>query len=267
MTKLTLCFAGSLLVACSASEPPELRDAHSEYARVSRGIAARLAPADLRVAKEQLSIADKAFYDNGNTNEVRDLAYAAQRKAELAEARGQTIASYRAQEAAQTELARLQDEQVRLTSAKIAAQQTPAPTSMISERAKFDAEMRAHQAAVALKRISTVKEEADRIVVTLSGVALFAPRKADVLPQAQAKLNDIADVLSKQDPDSKVIIEGYTDAQDEPATADLAQKRADAVKSSLVSHGVGADRVTAQGSGKAPESGATNRRAMIIIQR
>ncbi len=55
---------------------------------------------------------------------------------------------------------------------------------------------------------------------------------------------------------------------------DLSQRRADAVRGFLVSHGVAPDRITAQGFGMAravadnasPEGRADNRRVEIIVQ-
>jgi outer membrane protein OmpA-like peptidoglycan-associated protein len=95
------------------------------------------------------------------------------------------------------------------------------------------------------------------------------------LPTAQAKLNDVAIALTKQDAESKIIIEGHTDSQGEPAyNQDLSQRRAQSVRDYLVSRGMAADRVTAQGFGltrpiadnTSPEGRANNRRVEIVVQ-
>ena len=113
------------------------------------------------------------------------------------------------------------------------------------------------------------------MVITLSGGVLFQSAKSDLLPQALVKLNDVAQVLTRQDKDSKILVQGYTDSQGSQAfNQDLSQHRADAVRSYLVAHGIAGDRVTAQGFGPAspvadnasPEGRADNRRVEIVVQ-
>lgn len=112
------------------------------------------------------------------------------------------------------------------------------------------------------------------MVITLSGSVLFASGKSDVLPDAQTKLGNVATALSQQDPDSKIIVQGYTDSQGgQSFNQDLSQRRADSVRSYLVSHGLAADRVTAQGFGMgspiadnaSAEGRANNRRVEIVV--
>ena len=113
------------------------------------------------------------------------------------------------------------------------------------------------------------------MVITLSGSVLFASAKWDVLPDAYAKLDSVAKALTEQDPDAKIVVEGYTDSQGSaPFNQDLSQKRADSVRAYLVGHGIASDRVTAQGFGLArpiadnssPEGRANNRRVEIVVQ-
>ena len=113
------------------------------------------------------------------------------------------------------------------------------------------------------------------MVITLSGSVLFASAKSDLLPDAQAKLNDVAKALSEQDPDAKIVVEGHTDSQGGAAfNQDLSQRRAESVRGYLISHGLAADRVTSQGFGptrsiadnSSPEGRANNRRVEIVVQ-
>ena len=113
------------------------------------------------------------------------------------------------------------------------------------------------------------------MVITLSGSVLFASAKSDLLPDAQIKLGDVAKALSEQDPNSKIVVEGHTDSQGAAAfNQDLSQHRAESVRAYLVSHGIAADRVTAQGFGPSrsvsdnatAEGRANNRRVEIVIQ-
>jgi outer membrane protein OmpA-like peptidoglycan-associated protein len=96
-----------------------------------------------------------------------------------------------------------------------------------------------------------------------------------LLPGARVKLGEVADALSKQDPLSKIVVEGHTDSQGGVSyNQDLSQHRAQAVLDYLVSRGVSADRVSAQGFGStrsvadnnSPEGRANNRRVEIVVQ-
>ncbi len=270
---------GIFAVACASTEPQELMNAHSAYDRAAHGPAAQLAPADLHTAQEQLNVAQGSFDKDGDTQTTRDLAYAAQRKAELAEVRANQAAAAQQAADAKAQLDSMKDQQVKLTSAELSntRQQLQATGQALamSEQQKADAEKRARQAAADLARIASVKQEARGMVITLSGGVLFVSAKYDLLPQAQAKLSDVANVLTKQDPDSKIVVQGYTDSQGAASfNQELSQHRAEAVRTYLVAHGISSDRITAQGFGPAnpvadnasPEGRADNRRVEIIVQ-
>jgi outer membrane protein OmpA-like peptidoglycan-associated protein len=113
------------------------------------------------------------------------------------------------------------------------------------------------------------------MVITLSGSVLFTSGSATLLPAAQLKLNDVADALTQQDPESTMVVEGHTDSQGSAASnQDLSQRRAQAVRDYLVSRGIAGDRVTSQGFGPSrsiadnasAEGRANNRRVEIVVQ-
>ncbi len=266
------------MFACAAVPPPELRDARTEYNRAANGAAAQLAPADVHVAQEQLVLAENSFAKDGDTAVTRDLAYSAERKARLAEVHAETLSAQQQKSDAQTELDKWKDEQVRTTSAELqTAQQTLATQShdlAQSEQARAEAEKRAQRAQADLARIASVKQEPRGMVITLSGGVLFESAKHALLPQAQAKLSEVATVLSQQDPDSKIRVLGYTDSQGtESFNMQLSRDRADAVRTYLVSHGIAADRISSDGFGPAnpvadnanAEGRADNRRVEIVV--
>jgi outer membrane protein OmpA-like peptidoglycan-associated protein len=271
---VTMCIA-----ACASVPPPELNDAHSAYDRTSHGEAAQLVPADVHEAQVQLSAADQSFDQNGDSQETRDLAYAAKRKSELADVRARAAASAKQEADAQAQLQQMKDQRIKLTSAELSTARQQLATQgqqlATAEQQKADAERRAQQAAADLARIASVKQETRGMVITLSGAVLFVSAKWDLLPQAQAKLSDVANVLTKQDPDSRIAVQGYTDSQGSQSfNQDLSQHRAEAVRTYLVAHGISADRITAQGLGPAnpvadnasAEGRADNRRVEIIVQ-
>lgn len=113
------------------------------------------------------------------------------------------------------------------------------------------------------------------MVITLSGEVLFASGESALLPGAMLKLNEVADALTKSNPDSKITVEGHTDSQGKPQfNQELSLKRAQSVRDYLVSRGIASDRITAQGMGSqrpiAPnnnaEGRANNRRVEIVVQ-
>ena len=128
---------------------------------------------------------------------------------------------------------------------------------------------------ISRRSIASVKQDTRGTVITLSGGVLFASAKYDLLPTAQVNLSQVADALTKSEPDDKIMVAGYTDSQGGQAyNMELSQHRAEAVRSFLVSHGVAPDRVTAQGFGpsqpvadnSSPEGRADNRRVEIVVQ-
>jgi outer membrane protein OmpA-like peptidoglycan-associated protein len=74
-----------LAAGCAPSLPAELADARSAYQHAGAGPAAELRPADLRLAREALDKAELAFKQHPFARRTRDLSYAAQRQAQLAE--------------------------------------------------------------------------------------------------------------------------------------------------------------------------------------
>ncbi len=270
----------SMLAACAtASAPGELVSARSAYDRAENGQTARLDPADLLTAKETLDRAEKSLSNNADPQETKDIAYTAERRVEIAESRARTMVATQQSDSVTAQMNASQTATVRGTSAALgrANQQLAAQGQALqnSEQARADAEKRAAQAIADLQRIGSVKQEARGMVITLSGSVLFASAKWDLLPDAQVKLGDVAKALTEQDPDSKMVVEGHTDSQGQASfNLDLSQKRADAVRTYLVSRGISSDRITAQGFGLSrpiadngsAEGRANNRRVEIVVQ-
>jgi len=83
---LIIVACAALLFGCAATVPSELTSARLAYAHANAGPAAQLAPVELHKAHEALALAEKAFLEDAESYQTRDLAYVAQRKAEMAEA-------------------------------------------------------------------------------------------------------------------------------------------------------------------------------------
>lgn len=264
---------------CTVVAPKDLVTARSVYDRAAHGPAAQLNPTDLHTAKESLATAERSFQEDGDTQDTRDLSYIATRRAETAEARARTmqIMGQRDQVIAQMHATTAAQAQQASTELGRTRQQLQSQGQTLQNEVqrRQEAEKRAAQAAADLAKTATVKQETRGLVITLSGSVLFKSGKSDLLPTAQMKLNDVADALTKQDPDSKIVVEGYTDSQGtEASNQELSQRRAQTVRDYLVGRGIASDRVTSQGFGPAraiadntsPEGRANNRRVEIVIQ-
>ena len=266
-------FVLGLLVcgACASAVPRELNDARAAYQRASSGPAARENPAQLHVAEQALAVAEKTFDDEGDTAKARDRAYVAQRKAELAEV--QADINVLAKQAAEAEKRNQLAMRNQLGSAKeqLASQRQ----ELDSERkARVDAERRVAETRAALERIATVRADSRGVIVSLPGGVLFASGKSELLGTAKNKLSEVAVVLAKE-PNAKLTVEGYTDSRgSDQLNNELSAKRAEAVRSFLVSKGIAAENIVAEGRGKdqpvadnaTAEGRANNRRVEIVVK-
>jgi outer membrane protein OmpA-like peptidoglycan-associated protein len=282
---LLLAIAGTTGCA-SAIAPPELVTARTVYDRASKGPAATLNPTDLHTAKESLDAAEQSFEKEGDTQVTRDLGYTAERRTEAAESRARAMQALSEKEQVINQMHATTAVQAKMTAAELAranqqlaskdqALQAQGTQLQNEVQRRQEAERRAAQAAADLAKLASVKQETRGMVITLSGAVLFTSGKSDLLPAAQVKLNDVAKALIEQDPDSKMVVEGHTDSQGQAAAnQELSQKRAQSVRDYLVSRGIAADRITAQGFGptrpigenNSPEGRANNRRVEIVVQ-
>lgn len=103
----------------------------------------------------------------------------------------------------------------------------------------------------------------------------FATDSADILPTSTALMTEIADVLMRHPEIRLVEIQGHTDNTGQAAhNMDLSQRRAESVRTWLVTAGVAAERLQAQGYGvtrpRVPNitaaNRARNRRVQFIIK-
>lgn len=284
----SLLFASTfaLLAACAHTAPRELVDARAAYGRAAEGPSKTYTPAELHVAKDSLGLAERSFVDEGDTVLVRDQAYIAQRKSELAESLARTEMFKRGILASDAQEEQIEKKDAAHTKAELvkakgalATEQAAGAASekeLVAERQRrADAEKRAALAAADLARIASVKQEERGTVITLSGSVLFASNKYALLPAAEAKLSQVADALLKGDPDASYVVEGHTDTQGKAmANQTLSVNRANAVRDYLVGHGIASDRITAEGHGpdqsiadnKTAEGRANNRRVEIIVK-
>jgi outer membrane protein OmpA-like peptidoglycan-associated protein len=277
-TYILIVACAGLLVGCAASLPPtELINARQAYQHASMGQAAQLVPAELHKAQEALAIAEKSFQDDPKSFRTRDLAYLADRKAKMAEALATTAAGNAATAKASKDLQETQTEIVKVAKEDLAAAERKtalkAEQLAAEQKARLDAEKRATDAQAALSKLAAVKEEARGLVITLSGSVLFASNKSALLPAAQTRLNQVAEALMATK-ERKLVVEGHTDSQgSSDFNQELSQRRADAVRSYLISRGYSGDSIRSQGIGEDrpvadnanAEGRANNRRVEIVV--
>ena len=168
---------------------------------------------------------------------------------------------------------------MRAQSAADAAAAEQAALKAKEEAAKADAE-RSRQAAAALRaslleQFNRVLETTDtpRVLVVNMADVLFDTGKFDLRPEAREKLAKLSGIVLAH-PGLHLAVEGYTDSTGgDELNMKLSDQRANAVRDYLVSQGLAADTVTAQGFGKtspvADNSTAAgrqkNRRVEIIV--
>ena len=265
--------------------PAELTNARAELLRAKNGPANQLDPTDVHEASVALDRAEHAFSENPDAPNTIDLSRIAQLKAETAEAKASTMQAEldktRAEQAFKDQqTSRLQNAQGQLQAAQGQLQNTQTDLVKTQEqlerekaqRAKAEEALKA--ARLTLAQIASVKDDERGMVVTFQGEALFKTAKSELLPGAMAKLDRVSETLKGQE--RKIVISGHTDnvGGDTAYNQDLSEKRANAVKTYLVSKGVPQDLITAEGHGpsqpvgdnKSTEGRAMNRRVEIIVQ-
>jgi hypothetical protein len=123
-------FVLALVAGCASTSPPrELVNARVAYQQAQTGNATRLSPADLHEAEVALAAAERAYEDDEDS--VRDLAYIAQRKAQLAEARAGVLLAKQEMAAAQKSAEALRAQELRR-----AARSSPRPGRSYSARSR-----------------------------------------------------------------------------------------------------------------------------------
>jgi len=231
----------------------------------------KYAALDLEAARKNLAIADDAALHHRDSD-IGQPAYLAAQNARLARVHGAAKADDARVEAGQAER-----DQIMLSARTREVQNAKAATNVALDQR----DQAAQEAAAAQQEKARLQAEVDQLkatptprglVLTLGDV-LFDTGRAELNPGAARKLDQLAQFLNEHK-DRLVQIDGFTDSVGTDAYNDeLSRRRADAVKSALLSRGVDSARIGTVGYGKAypvannNDSGGRqlNRRVEVVI--
>jgi outer membrane protein OmpA-like peptidoglycan-associated protein len=233
--------------------------------------AAKYAALDLQTAKTDLAVADAAYARHDEPS-IAQPAYMAAQNARLAQLKG----------AAKADDARVAAGQAERDSIVLAARTNQVDSAnrakdaanRATDAAKIARDQATDNAARLQAEVDALKAKpTDRGLVLTLGDVLFNTGSSTLSPGAGRNLDRLVAFLAEH-PDRLVQIDGFTDSVGTDSfNLDLSQRRADAVRSDLLSRGVSSARVATQGYGKAypvadnSESGGRqlNRRVEVVI--
>ena len=231
----------------------------------------KYAALDLQTAKNDLAIAENANLHHEDA-QVDQPAYMAAQTARLAQMRAAAKADDARVAAGQAER-----DQIMLQARTREVQNAKMATNVALDQR----DQAAGEAARASGEAARLQAEVDQLkatptprglVLTLGDV-LFDTGRAELNPGAGRKLDQLAQFLAEH-PERRVQIDGFTDSVGTDAYNELlSQRRADAVKSALVTRGIDSSRIATQGYGKGfpvannNDSGGRqlNRRVEVVI--
>jgi outer membrane protein OmpA-like peptidoglycan-associated protein len=231
----------------------------------------KYAALDLQAAKNDLALADDAALHHREAA-IAQPAYMAAQNARLAQLHAAAKADDARVAAGQAER-----DQIMLAARNREVQNAKAATSearMATNAALDQRDQAAQEAARLQAEVDQLKATpTPRGLVMTLGDVLFDTGKAELNPGASRKLDQLAQFLAEHK-DRRVQIDGFTDSiGSDSYNEELSRRRADAVKSALITRGIDASRIGTQGYGKAypvannSDSGGRqlNRRVEVVI--
>ena len=278
-TLIAMAVATALLTACAT--PPTKPDGAAAVRNKliqlqSNPQLADRAPIAMKDAELAVRAAEKPQVDEPL---ARHLVFIADRKVDTAKALAETALAedQRTALTEQREKARLDSRSREVDVAKNQAAAARADSDQSradADAARLAATNSQQQSAELQRQIDEMHAKVtDRGVVLTLGDVLFTSGQADLKATATGNLNKLVTFLNTY-PNRTVVVEGYTDSVgSDDYNQGLSERRADGVKSYLVRRGVGSERLTALGKGKAdPVAGndsadgrQQNRRVEVVI--
>ncbi|MEM1042250.1 MAG: OmpA family protein [Bacteroidota bacterium] len=244
----------ALLVAGCGGPPaanPALADARQAYTDASNDpTIVSNAPVALQEAEEALRRAVSVWEAKEGTDDVNHYAYLAHQRVRIAEEKAK-------QRAAEKEIENVRNERQAVVLEARAAEAAAAERRAAAERMRAEAARAEAEAALAranelAAQVNELEAELTKrgLVLTLGDV-LFDTGQATLKPGAARTTAALVTFLN-ENPERNVMIEGFTDSVgSESMNLGLSQRRADAVRASLVEAGIAGTRIRTQGFGEA----------------
>jgi outer membrane protein OmpA-like peptidoglycan-associated protein len=255
------------MAACAATpKPNEALESARTIVRAAEADpnAAKYAALDLQAAKADLAVADAASMKHDEAG-IAQPAYMAAQNARLAQLKG----------AAKADDARVAAGQAERDSILLTARTNQVDSAnRATDAAKIARDQATDNSARLQAEIDALKAKpTDRGLVLTLGDVLFETGSSTLSPGAGRNLDRLVQFLAEH-PDRLVQIDGFTDSiGTDSFNQDLSQRRADAVRFTLLSRGISSARVATQGYGKSypvasnsESSGRQlNRRVEVVI--
>lgn len=285
--RTAVALAITMALGACASAPQKsalLGEARSTYERVQAmpEVTAQ-AGVELQQAQQALQRAEGAAEQRAKPEVVDHYAYLARQAALLAEQRALRKAADQRVAASESERTKIQlqareREAARASQLAASAQARAAGAARLAQSATAEAEqLRERQKSMEALQQELAELQAERtergLVVALGNDVLFDTGRAELKAGATRALDRLAQFMQEH-PERSVLIEGFTDSTGgETYNLDLSRRRADAVRTALITRGANADRVSAVGYGEeyAVASNANsggrqlNRRVEVVI--
>lgn len=278
-----------LLAACSSTPTTTslLDQTRTDYmvAQANPNVA-RYAPQEFTDAGVALSAANTAAKNNDDAAKIDHMAYLAKQQIAVAQEAAMQRAAEAASSAAvgardrlrldertkEADKAKADSQNDRMASQIAQGETADAKRDAAASREKMeDAQARSAQLEMQLTDLAAKKTERG-LVITLSDV-LFDTDQARLNETGVHSAQKLADFL-KANPERSVAVEGYTDSTGTVMhNQELSERRADAVRKSLLEAGIAAERVSAKAYGPSYPVAANdsaknrqlNRRVEIVL--
>jgi outer membrane protein OmpA-like peptidoglycan-associated protein/uncharacterized protein YceK len=288
LISLTL-VALAVLAGCSSVPKgnAQLEQARTEYRAVQADPRAQNnAGTEMKLASDAINKANAAWGKEEDEAQVNHLAYLASKRVAIvretmdmktAEAMVASAGAERTQVQLQARTKEADAAQLAATTAQRDAAAAQRSTDLArSESAEAQrltqvAQERNRQLEARLKELDAKATERG-LVITLGDV-LFDVNRSELRAGGLRKVSQLVAVL-KEFPQRNALVEGFTDSTGSDShNQTLSGQRADAVRTALLSQGIGSERVTARGYGEASPVGGNdtaagrqmNRRVEIVL--
>lgn len=274
--------AFALLIGCATAPPLNmaLSQAQTHYRAASNnpGVA-QAAPGDLQKAGAALDQALALQKQGGSQADIDHYAYLANQRVAIAQEKAAADAAQASIKEAgarrgeiQLQASQQQAQQAQAQAEAQAAQAAQAQ-AQASDAARQNAQTQQQNAELQRQLAALNAEQTNRGMVLTLGNVLFDLNESTLKPGGAQAVDKLAAFMQKY-PKRNVMIEGYTDSTGSAAyNQDLSKRRADAVRTELVSGGINPQRIVTKGFGaespvadNATASGRQqNRRVEVVI--